>query len=767
MAMQVSSLQLSLKVKSDASELHRDMGSAEAAVKSVAATSKAANDEATYYHQTLARQSATAMRNLQTAGRDHAQELANQSRFTREQLLTLQYTASDVASSLGSGASPLTVLMQQGGQVLQVFPRAAGAVLGIAAAAAAIGVPMAVVGSRMAQIASQTRELTAIVKAMGNQAGVTAEELRKMAEGAVNKGASRDDAYAATVALVRNRQLQGSTVFREILDIAPDVAAVLGTTVANAAEKLGDAFGNGAAGVKKLDEELGFLTVEQARQVRQMIEQGNQAGALGVAMQALQGRFGGAAVSMRGAWGEAVDEMGRAWNAFVDRIANSGIAQQVARGASNAARAFQEGLRGKTEEERAIAATRKRVEVEKELKALLESPIKNRAIQGRATYLREEVTRLRDEEERLYDDLRRKAKEAEERENKPLSIGTGQITTGEQKRLDELRSGLDRERDAMKGNSAERQVRLAGLQAEIAALEAGRSPQAAKKEGLIAEERARLGLNTAIGDTTRQLGTEARANLDVADAYLKSSAAGAAAEARRQAMVESLQSGVDVGQRAAEILSGQAASQAAASAQSVAALSAEVAIREKVAAAAMEGVAALNRVELAAKVELETLPERIALKNADAETAKRLTAIIEAKTAAILRDADAEKKKNVGAAISQQREQIELLRTQLGMVGASEAAQSAALAQQQAIIDLRRMGIDVTKNLTVQEQELSRSYLDASAIRERLQQEIDYMRKIQDVAKEMSSSIAQSACEFPDGVIDSGEALLIFEGAMK
>lgn len=500
-----------------------------------------------------------------------------------------------------------------------MFPRAAGAVLGIAAAAAAIGVPMAVVGSRMAQIASQTRELTAIVKAMGNQAGVTAEELRKMAEGAVNKGASRDDAYAATVALVRNRQLQGSAVFREILDIAPDVAAVLGTTVANAAEKLGDAFGNGAAGVKKLDEELGFLTVEQARQVRQMIEQGNQAGALGIiAMQALQGRFGGAAVSMRGAWGGAVDEMGRAWNAFVDRIANSGIAQQVARGAANAARAFQEGLRGKTEEERAIAATRKRVEVEKELKALLESLIKNRAIQGRATYLREEVTRLREEEERLYDDLRRKAKEAEERENKPLGIGTGQITTDEQKRLDELRSGLDRERDAMKGNSAERQVRLAGLQAEIAALEAGRSPQAAKKEGLIAEERARLGLNTAIGDTTRQLGTEARANLDVADAYLKSSAAGAVAEARRQAMVESLQSGVDVGQRAAEILSEQAASQAAASAQSVAALSAEVAIREKVAAAAMEGVAALNRAELAAKVELETLPERIALKNADA-----------------------------------------------------------------------------------------------------------------------------------------------------
>lgn len=758
MALQLSSMQLSVKVKSDASELHRDMGNAEAAVKSVAATAKAANDEATHYHQTLARQSAAALRQLQTDSQGKAQEIASQARFTRQQLMTLQYTASDVAASLGSGASPLTVLMQQGGQVLQVFPRAAGAVLGVGVAVAAIGVPMAVVGARMAQIASQTRELTAIVKAMGNQAGVTAEELRKMAESAVNKGASRDDAYAATVALARNRQLQGSAEFREILDIAPDVAAVLGTTVANAAEKLGNAFGNGAAGVKKLDEELGFLTVEQAQHVRQMIQQGNQAGALGVAMQALQGRFGGAAVNMRGAWGGAVDEMGRAWNAFVERIAASDIAQRVAKGAANAAKAFQEGLRGNTDEENAIAATRKRVEVERELRDLLERPIKNPAMQGRATYLRDEVARLKEEEEKLYDDLRRKAREADERENKPANIGSGKLTDDEKKRLDDLRAGLDRERDAMKGTSAERQVRLAGLQAEIAALEAGRSPQAAKKEGLIAEERAQIGLNTAIGDTTRQLGTEARANLDVADAYLKSSVAGAVAEAHRQAMVESLQSGVNVGQRAAEILAGQAASQAAASAQSVAALSAEVAIREKVAAAAMEGVAALNQAELAAKVERETLLERIALKNADAETAKRLTAIIEAKTAAILRDADAEKKRNVAASISQQREQIELLKAQIDMIDASDEAQSVALAKQQAIIDLRRMGIDVTKDLTYAEQALADSYINSALQKTHMEVLLQNAQKV----KEISKGIAEDICDFPKEMTENEEFAVFF-----
>ncbi|CAO3434187.1 hypothetical protein [Azospirillum doebereinerae] len=429
--------------------------------------------------------------------------VAGATRLTTQQLQTLQYTASDVVASLGSGMSPFTILMQQGGQVLQVFPRAAGAVLGIAAAAAAVGVPLAIVGSRMAQIASQTRELTAIMKAMGGQAGVTAGELRKMAESAISKGASSDDAYAATLALVRNRRLQGSEVFQEILVTAPDVAAALGTTMANAAEKLGEAFGNGAAGVKKLDDELGFLTVQQARQIRLMVDQGNEAGALGVAMQALQRRFAGTAVAMRGSWGEAVDEMGHAWTAFVDRVANSDIAQRIARGAAVAARGFRDGLRSESDDEKAVAATRHRVEVEKELAELQERTNRNPAINGRITYLREEVEKRRIEEEKLYEDLRRKAKEVGNREGNGLSIGNNLISPDEQKRIDELRSALDRERTAMRGTSSERQVRLAGLQAERAALEAGRGPQAAKEEGLIAEDRARLDLNVAAGDQMR------------------------------------------------------------------------------------------------------------------------------------------------------------------------------------------------------------------------------------------------------------------------
>ena len=41
--------------------------------------------------------------------------------LTRNQLLTLQYSFNDVVASMSTGKSPMTILMQQGGQVTQAF----------------------------------------------------------------------------------------------------------------------------------------------------------------------------------------------------------------------------------------------------------------------------------------------------------------------------------------------------------------------------------------------------------------------------------------------------------------------------------------------------------------------------------------------------------------------------------------------------------------------------------------------------------------------
>ena len=353
--------------------------------------------------------------------------------------------------------------------------------------------------------------------------------------------------------------------------------------------------------------------------------------------------------------------MGVAWNTFVEHVANTDFAKRLSRGAANAARAVQEGLRTASDEENAVAATRKRVEIEKELIDLQQRNSKVPAVQGRITYLRGEVARLKEEEDKLYDNLRRRAQETEAREGAPPAIGSNRITPDEQKNVDKLRDALNRERKAMRGTSAERQVRLAGLEAERAALEAGRGPEAAKAERLIAEDRARLQLNTTIGDTVRQLSTEARGNLAVAAAYLQSAAAGQAAEARRQAMLESLQTGVDVQARSAQLLSNQAAAAAAEGAKTAARLQQEASSRQKVAAAALGGASALHEAELQARIEQETLAENIALRDADAETTQRLTDVIKAKTEAIRADDKAQQNIDYGKHVTEMDKELKLL----------------------------------------------------------------------------------------------------------
>lgn len=269
---------------------------------------------------------------------------AGKTKLTTQQLQTLQYTASDVAASLASGASPFMILMQQGGQVLQVFPKIAGPVLAIAAAVAAVVAPLAIVGSRIASTAEETRTLSTVLQAMRKEAGLTGQELRNMAVASTKIGGSRDDAFQAALVLARTSAIQTKELLRDILNIGPDVAAVMGAAIPDAAKRLADGFGKGAEGVMELDRELNFLTAAQVQLIRQMEAQGDKAGALGTAMRALQQRFSGSAVAMRSDWGNALHDMGMAWDAYVDRIASSPVAQYVAQKFSEAGKAVRESL---------------------------------------------------------------------------------------------------------------------------------------------------------------------------------------------------------------------------------------------------------------------------------------------------------------------------------------------------------------------------------------------------------------------------------------
>lgn len=122
---------------------------------------------------------------------------ANASRFTRQELLALNYTASDVAASLASGMSPLTILLQQGPQVRDafgglpnVFSKVAGALGPIGAAAAAIAATVGVLGTAYYKGTQEQDRFNRSMVLTGNYAGMTNDRLGSLARAAAERTAS-------------------------------------------------------------------------------------------------------------------------------------------------------------------------------------------------------------------------------------------------------------------------------------------------------------------------------------------------------------------------------------------------------------------------------------------------------------------------------------------------------------------------------------------------------------------------------------------------
>ncbi|MEO5336868.1 MAG: phage tail length tape measure family protein [Magnetospirillum sp. WYHS-4] len=260
------------------------------------------------------------------------------------QVTNLGYQLQDIAVQLAGGQNPFLVMMQQ-------VPQAAGAVggfsnlLGLALRPAVVGValPLAavaggavLVASHMAQTQSRTRELTVSLKAMGDVAGVTGEQLKRMSETAASRGPfSRAETFDAAKGLAGHRQLSGQTM-SDILGIGVDLAVATGQDLAAVTDSLAKAFEGGYQGVRQLDDALGFLTRSELDQIRTMTEQGRQAEAMQLAMDRLKGRMKGLADEGMGSAAKATRDLANAWSDFLDRVANSDTAQSVIKGLTGA-----------------------------------------------------------------------------------------------------------------------------------------------------------------------------------------------------------------------------------------------------------------------------------------------------------------------------------------------------------------------------------------------------------------------------------------------
>lgn len=250
---------------------------------------------------------------------------------------TLIYTASDVVSSLGTGANPLQILIQQGPQVAQAFAMGERGIRGMLdvltptrIAVGALAAATAVGAAAWLDYRGAVDKAKGLAQGIGAAAGLTAGQI----VAAANAGAT-----AANITTSSARELEaaylatgkiGEQVLGRLIGITNDYAAATGVKATQAASELAAAFANPAAGADILNAKLGFLDQSGRVYIQTLLEQNRVTDAQTALLNALGPALEGAAqhttaleqgfINIRNAAASAYEAIGRA----IERAAGGG-----------------------------------------------------------------------------------------------------------------------------------------------------------------------------------------------------------------------------------------------------------------------------------------------------------------------------------------------------------------------------------------------------------------------------------------------------------
>ncbi|ACL57566.1 phage tail length tape measure family protein [Methylobacterium nodulans] len=243
-----------------------------------------------------------------------------------DQLRNLGYQFQDVIASLGSGASPLTVLAQQGGQVysaLSETPGGAaagvkslarqftaaltparllvGGIAGAGAAAAFLGI----------QYAEMQNRIELGLTGIGRASGATVRDVNRISE-AISKAQniSLGDAQQ-TVTSVASTGKVGVGNLEGVASLAKGYAKLTGTDLPEAGKELAKLFSDPARGAEELNARIGALDDATMQYVKTLTAQGNRQEAINVLTRAVQPELERAA-KLTSLWGQIWNDLGSA-----------------------------------------------------------------------------------------------------------------------------------------------------------------------------------------------------------------------------------------------------------------------------------------------------------------------------------------------------------------------------------------------------------------------------------------------------------------------
>jgi len=248
------------------------------------------------------------------------------------QTQNLLYQFNDIATQLASGTSLSQTLAQQGGQILQLFPRVGNSVIGaMRAGGAAIAATVAILGTLVVGIksaadeASRLRTFEGVLAATNNAAGGTAAAFGDVQKAIDRYGTTAEEALNITRRLAKEGF--DTSQIATFAKTAKDMSDVLGSDLNTNVNLLTDAFNGNFDALDRLMRETNAFTGEQRSQIQTLYEQGRATEAVDMAFGILSKNMSEGARLARGPWTEAFRNLGNAWDDLVTQLGNTWWAQ--------------------------------------------------------------------------------------------------------------------------------------------------------------------------------------------------------------------------------------------------------------------------------------------------------------------------------------------------------------------------------------------------------------------------------------------------------
>lgn len=193
--------------------------------------------------------------------------------------------------------------------------------LAIGAVGAFIGIGVAA-GAHMIEIATEAHALDTAIAGVGRSAELASGELQEMVNKLALAGVARPDANSIIATLARNPSLSQEQI-GAVAGQTQNLAAALGISPADAAKQLGEAAAGSFDAIKKLDDQMNFLSVDQRPQIQLMLEHGQRTDAVRVAMDALATSIGGLHDKSLTDLKKIQQDLKTGWDEFIDSVLHS------------------------------------------------------------------------------------------------------------------------------------------------------------------------------------------------------------------------------------------------------------------------------------------------------------------------------------------------------------------------------------------------------------------------------------------------------------